>query len=952
MPDVDLRGLLLAFVAAAAVAMLPRLASAAPPTPVPQSPPAGATVPAIGAMSWKPARGAVSYEFQLAADRAFGSIVAGSGPGKGRQVTHNLAATLDAQPPDGTYHWRVRALDLAGHAGRWSTARTLVKAWSDGPRLVGPLDALQVAWPREPLVLRWTSAPLATSYRVTIATDPQLANPIGGRAANPVETQGTRFALPDALAPGTYYWAVTPLDADGHSGARSAVGSFTWTWPDEPMGRTVSHDPARLDHADVELSWGRVIGAARYEVEVNTSRDFTPGSKWCCDTPVIGTAVAMRKRLANNDYYWRVRAIDPRGNAGRWYEGPRIHTQFPPVTNVRLQDAAGTALAAGASTASPVVRWDPVPGAGSYEVRGAPYHDGLCDYTSGRAFDDYTATPAWTPLAKKTTTTEPGPAAWPRTTYEEVKVDWTTLPYEDWCVRVLARADRDARGNEVVGPWTSVGDLDAPAFRWQAPAAPGTPRSPFRALAGDLLTPAAGATTTDQPLFTWQPIPGAASYYVVVSRDADFTNVVDVALTNIPAYAPRRAVTQVPISYADESADERLPYWWMVIPAQSPGGSGLGSLNVAQAPQFTYDSPRPTPATPADGEVVPLQPTLRWSAVPGARSYRVQIAADPSFGAPLDDISTDASSYTTDSTLPADALLYWRVRATGESGVGLNWSPTSSFVRRLPGTQAGEDASTGGPLFPILRWDPVPGATAYDIHVEEADGDSVDATTASTAATPVVFEGTGIWTWRVRPRFPGLRADVPGPWSPSQPFVRHLGAPAGVTASRSSAGTLLQWSPDPAATTYSVDVAPTNGFTRILEHAFVSSSVWAPQLTAPAMRAGGRFFWRVASRDHGRTVGAYASGSFSLPRPLRVATRGTLRRGRVARLTISVARGDGRPASGVVVRVRGKGLRTLRRKVDKRGGVRLTLRPRTRTRLTVSATKKGYQEGLATVRVR
>ena len=45
--------------------------------------------------------------------------------------------------------------------------------------------------------------------------------------------------------------------------------------------------------------------------------------------------------------------------------------------------------------------------------------------------------------------------------------------------------------------------------------------------------------TARMPLFTWEHITGACGYFVVVAKDEDFTNVVDVARTKIPAYAPR-----------------------------------------------------------------------------------------------------------------------------------------------------------------------------------------------------------------------------------------------------------------------------------------------------------------------------------------------------------------------------------------------------------------------------
>ena len=67
-----------------------------------------------------------------------------------------------------------------------------------------------------------------------------------------------------------------------------------------------------------------------------------------------------------------------------------------------------------------------------------------------------------------------------------------------------------------------------------------------------------------------------------------------------------------------------------------------------------------------------------------ARNYRVQVAQDPSFGTPLEDITTAATTFTPTGTYPADTVLYWRVRANDENLVGLPWSATGTFRRTLP----------------------------------------------------------------------------------------------------------------------------------------------------------------------------------------------------------------------------------------------------------------------------
>src|SRR5437773_11647178 len=88
------------------------------------------------------------------------------------------------------------------------------------------------------------------------------------------------------------------------------------------------------------------------------------------------------KVFHGNLYHWRVRAIDPDGNAGVRNAGPDFTKTFdnvPPVTfpsikNLHMRDNVsdpGTDLDSGAlgyQTEVPIVTWDAVHGASSYEV--------------------------------------------------------------------------------------------------------------------------------------------------------------------------------------------------------------------------------------------------------------------------------------------------------------------------------------------------------------------------------------------------------------------------------------------------------------------------------------------------------------------------------------------------------------------------------------------------------
>ena len=231
---------------------------------------------------------------------------------------------------------------------------------------------------------------------------------------------------------------------------------------------------------------------------------------------------------------------------------------------------------------------------------------------------------------------------------------------------------------------------------------------------------------------------------------------------------------------------------------------------------------------------------------------------------------TDSTAFTSSSTYPANVTLYWRVRAndTNSRNEGLNWSPVQIFRRTLPVPVPSPGIATSGQGIPVRSWSPVLGAIGYEVHVEQPDGTTKDFTVDSTAFTPTLYYGTGIWRWQVRALFPaGGFGSVTGPYSAPQPFVRTLAPPGGVVGTKAGSRITISWSPDPYAKEYEVDFATTETFTNTIETRRVAGLGWAPDidLTQPGNR--GKLFWRVAAIDQGGNVGQFATGSFVPPKP-------------------------------------------------------------------------------------
>ncbi len=445
---------------------------------------------------------------------------------------------------------------------------------------------------------------------------------------------------------------------------------------------------------------------------------------------------------------------------------------------------------------------------------------------------------------------------------------------------------------------------------------------------------------------------GAQSYFVLVSKDASFTHIVDYGFTQIPAYAPRTA------SASRTYSDETTSYYWAVLPAQNlNGGLAVGNPLLAAPANFQKQSLPPTAISPDEAAVFYDQPTFRWSQAEGARRYRLQVAQDPSFGDPIADVLTDSTAYTSTSTYPADTVLYWRVRADDENLVGLTWSPTRTFQRKLQVPVPDPANPTAGEVLPSWNWSAVQGAVAYDFALDLPDGTHKDINgLRMPVLTPILLWGTGVWHWKVRAVFPTSGSTtVPGPYSAVQTFTRTIGEPQNVKTDADQTHVLLSWDPRLGAKDYRVQIASRPDFAMTVEDVTTENTSYAPPMTKLQWGAGDTLYWRVAARDAGRNQGDWDQVQTIRLKPrmhLSVSITGKLRRGRKTHILISARNALGKRLTNVRVRISGVGVKPVTRATSLLGVATFVVKPKRRGTLYIRATRAGYQPAYTSVKVR
>jgi hypothetical protein len=816
-----------------------------------------------GVFQWSAVRRVDHYQFELASDRKFHAPVLG---GAGTFSTHSTSATLSHTLPDGTYWWRVRGIHKNGSVSKWVT-HSFKKVWSAAPKLLSPDNGKSITFPTKPLLLSWTPVLGAVRYEVAIARDPKMTSLVSGVQT---VTTAASYIPPTTLAQGTYYWTVTPVDADKHEGATSVVRSFTWGWP------TTTHTSlqdlvAAPEFFDPLLSWTPVPGAAKYELDVNFSQDFNTSSRVYSAT-TVATGFSPVKPLPNNTYYWRVRPISAQGDDGVWTQGSSF-TQFfdtsPPlpvgltVAGVHMRDELSDTgpKPPGWQTAVPLLVWSPVAGAADYDLNVFSETGGVCDIqTAAQNMHVVTPLSAWSPLGNGH-----GPLPYPSTgaSFEAGGTKLTAGTH--YCVRIRAQGDGDSAGQTVYGDYTFLNN----AFTYQPnAAATGDVALPTHT---DYLSPASGVVTGQTPMLTWKPIAGANAYWVIIARDPTFTTLVDYAFTQIPAYAPRR-------TYADETTS----YYWAILPAANADGTGLPIVpettlpldplhacdpSIPPAPNICDFQKRSTPPTlisPTNGtQLAAIQPSFQWTPVQGTLNYRLEVSTDPSFGTLLTNIVTGSTDYVSTTTYPAQSTLYWRVQANDGDGTSLTWSSTGTFKQVLPIPQPHAD-SPSGDVIPTLSWGSVNGAVGYDVSVVLPSGTTKNFHVYTPAMVPVGLAGAGAFHWQVRADFSGAGA---GPYSPLVSFERDLNPVTNASLARHPHAFVFSWQGRPGLKEYIVEVATRPDFSGGVETDKTEGTTVASLLSSGAYHKGGKFYWHVEAVDaDGNSTGFSNTKIFRLPK--------------------------------------------------------------------------------------
>ena len=799
--------------------------------------------------------------------------------------------------PDGKLYWKVRAKNTQGEWGSWSVARnfTVDTQAPAAPVLSSPENYDSNAGTP---AYKWLAALTAKKYRLEIDTGSSFDS------ENKYVYVGTALTHTPPLQPAgaVYSWRVQACDAANNCSAWSEVrevlinpGVPPAPVLTAPLNNTASNDP------NIAFDWETVVYGAKYELAIDTDAKFA-APVYRTVTDLTETGYTPDTGLANNKYYWRVRAQNGDGVWGAWsaYRVLTVDTAAPalplhktPANNAVVRSAPTFTWAKPVGAVSFLFQYasdidftedlyesaellavshkPPAMPLGLFywRVKARDAAGNWSDWTGAWAVDYRAGLPGvpviLTPAKGAVLTDNTPQFTWKTAanaaqyeiavagsvTFADVVVfsasgtDFTVAPEDALADGVYYWRMRSRNASSEWSAWSAYRNFTLDTTPTESP---------------ELAGPEDGATVTGTPTYTWNTVAGATYYQFRYDDEENFTNVLYTS-------AELKA-TLTPTQSFKPPCQAPGTYYWQVQSRDANGNwSGWGepfSVIVAAAQPTA-----PLLGTPAANATLGVTPTFTWNAVNYGSIYQVQIDDSNLFGDPLIDFNGDPGELT--YTVPegdslAQGTYYWRVRAYNvDSQAGL-WSAVRAFK-----------VDAAPPLAPVLNtplndadvfttptytWKAAATAVKYEFQYasdaafteDRYESGVLNGATALSHKPPVQSEG--MYYWRVR------ACDAYGnwsAWSAARTVNVLLAAPVLAAPAKGSstynAVPTFSWNALANATSYQIQIDNSSTF----GSPEFSGGTSNTSISNYGFTATGTYYWRVRGVDADGATGAWSA---------------------------------------------------------------------------------------------
>ena len=276
------------------------------PAPTLQSPASAANVSSPLTISWSAVSdpsGIVGYNWQVSTSSAFTSVTVQNST-QPTQIQDTVSGL-----PNGTYFWRVQAVNGASVQGTWSQTRsfnvTSTGAGQPAAPVMAPTKGYSTFHPLEAITMNWSTVAGAASYVLQTSKDPSFPIITRGQINNIPQPQ---FIFSEADE-GSYFARVYAVSASGISSVPSNVITYSVFY-----NNPISAPPSPLSPANgatvtlpLQLAWTDVLNPqpSGYEMQIAKDSGFTQIED---DVPQQNEPHRTELTLTAGQKFWRVRS--------------------------------------------------------------------------------------------------------------------------------------------------------------------------------------------------------------------------------------------------------------------------------------------------------------------------------------------------------------------------------------------------------------------------------------------------------------------------------------------------------------------------------------------------------------------------------------------------------------------------------------------------------------------
>ncbi|MFO0979641.1 MAG: choice-of-anchor Q domain-containing protein [Planctomycetaceae bacterium] len=279
-------------------------------------------------------------------------------------------------------------------------------------------------------------------------------------------------------------------------------------------------------------------------------------------------------------------------------------------------------------------------------------------------------------------------------------------------------------------------------------------------------------------------------------------------------------------------SDQRGGKFGRVLDGDHLGGAVL-DIGAFESPGIRVNSPNPNAFT--------LRPTFTWTAIAGATLYNIQINNESTGQAQFHLATASTNSYTPTVDLAIGKFRMWiRPIFNGTPG---NWSAPQLFTNLTPTTWQ-SISRTQLTSRPTLSWTALPGATKYDLWINnQSTGQQqlIRQEITGTSWTPTTDLAMGLYRAWIRGK------DAAGnfaTWSVLQELLVVPGpTPIGPLSGTFDRAPTFSWSPVTGAASYEVSLRNLSTNTMVLNGQLVAGTSFTP---ASNLTDGLYRWWAVA----------------------------------------------------------------------------------------------------------